>query len=271
MKFFRGFFLAFLAQNYFPTMIIILSPSKTLRTEKIEHPAPTPPVFPEMTGKLMRKLSRLSKPELQKLMDISDKLTELNYRRFQNFDPEFESNSGEPAIYTYQGDVFVGLDAPSWSADELEYAESRLVILSGLYGILHPSTRVQPYRLEMGAPLKFGRRNLYKFWGDTLTSYVKTILQKQSDKILLNLASQEYSDALDFSELGGTIIDVHFREWRNDQWKFISFNSKKARGTMARYVIQNQIENREDLQKFDLDGYAFNDELSTELELFFTK
>lgn len=252
-------------------MIAILSPSKTLRTEKIDHPAPTPPLFPEMTEKLMRKLMRLSKPKLKKLMGMSDKLTEVNYRRFQNFDLDLTSASGEPAIFAYQGDVFVGLDAASWSAGDLEYAESRLLIMSGLYGILHPSTLVQPYRLEMGGQLKVDRKSLYKFWGDTLTEYIRDILQNQDHKILLNLASNEYSDTLDFSQLDGTIVDVHFREWREDQWKFISYNSKKARGTMARYVIQNQVDKLEELQKFDLDGYVYNDELSTEVELFFTK
>src|SRR5690606_28310480 len=113
--------------------------------------------------------------------------------------------------------------------------------------------------------------SLYKFWGDTLTEYIRDILQNQDHKILLNLASNEYSDTLDFSQLDGTIVDVHFREWREDQWKFISYNSKKARGTMARYVIQNQVDKLEELQKFDLDGYVYNDELATEVELFFTK
>lgn len=202
---------------------------------------------------------------------MSDKLTEVNYRRFQNFDLDLKSASGQAAIFVYQGDVFVGLDAASWSTEDLEYAESHLLIMSGLYGILHPSTLVQPYRLEMGGQLRVDRKNLYKFWGETLTQYVRDILQNQDHKILLNLASNEYSDTLDFSNLGGTIVNVHFREWRDGQWKFISYNSKKARGTMARYVVQNQVDKLEDLQNFDLDGYGYNDELSSDLELFFTK
>lgn len=242
-----------------------------MRTERIEHPHPTSPLFQEKTAQVARKIQRLSKKELQKLMGISESLTELNYDRFKNFDVEFSSNEGLSAIYSYEGDVFVGLDAPSWSESDLEYAESRLLIMSGLYGVLHPSTRIQPYRLEMGGKLKIGQQNLYKFWGDTLTNYVNELLQQQSENILVNLASKEYSDVLDFKQLSAKIIDIHFREWRKGEWKFITYNSKKSRGSMAKYIIKNRIENLEDLQSFDLDGYAYNEELSSPGELFFTK
>lgn len=253
-------------------MVIILSPSKTLRKEKIYHPESNLPLFPEMTGKLMRKLQRMTKPKLKSMMGISDDLTQLNYSRFKDFDPDFNENMGEPAIFIYQGDAYQGLNAPSWSEEDLKYAESRLLILSGLYGLLKPSTLVQPYRLEMGGRFKPGRNtNLYKYWKDTLTSYLKTNLQQQNEKIVVNLASKEYSDALDFNKIDGTILDVHFREWRNEQWKFISYDSKKARGTMARYIIQLRIEKPELLKDFDLDGYGYNEELSSEGELFFTK
>lgn len=253
-------------------MIIILSPSKTLRDEKVEHPNPTPPLFAEETGQLMRKLQRLTKSELKNLMSISDNLTELNYERYKNFDDDFEGDKGEPAIYTFKGDVFVGLDAESWNKKDLKYAEQRLYTLSGLYGLLQPSTLVQPYRLEMGTSLKVGRNNnLYEFWGDALTNKINSALSQEDHPFLVNLASNEYSKALDFKKIQGEIIEVHFREWRNEKWTFISFNAKKARGTMARYIIKNQIEEKELLKGFDLDGYGYSEELSSEHELFFTK
>src|SRR5680860_26386 len=242
-------------------MIIILSPSKTLRDEKIKHPNPTPPLFPEETGQLMRKLQRLTKSELKKLMSISDNLTELNYERYKKFDDDFDHEIGEPAIYTFKGDVFVGLDVESWSKKDLKYAEPRLFTLSGLYGVVKPSTLVQPYRLEMGTSLKVGRKdNLYKFWNDKLTDKINAALKKQNDPFLVNLASNEYSKALDFNKIKGEIIEINFREWRNEEWTFISFNTKKARGMMARYIIKNQIEEKEHIKGFDLDGYEFNEE-----------
>lgn len=253
-------------------MIIILSPSKTLRKEQIPHPAPTLPLFPEKTGKLMRKLQRMSRPQIKKLMGTSDDLTNLNFERFQGFDPDFTKALGEPAIYAYQGDAYIGLDSPSWSDKDLEYAQPRLLILSGLYGIVHPSTLIQPYRLEMGGRFKIGRdSNLYTFWKTTLSEHLRTYFQDQNEEILVNLASREYSDVLDQKKIGATTIEIHFREWRKDKWQFISYDSKKARGTMARYIIQNRIEKVEHLRKFDLDGYRFNEELSTSGVLFYTK
>ncbi len=253
-------------------MIIILSPSKTLRDEEINHPAPTSPLFPEKTGKLMRKLERLTKPELKKLMGISDNLADLNYDRYKKFDDDLDSGMGEPAIFTFKGDVFLGLEAESWGERDLKYAEPRLFILSGLYGVLKPSTIVQPYRLEMGTKLKVGRnKNLYTFWANDLTEQINKALKKTSTSYLINLASNEYSKALDFNKIEGDVIEINFREWRNEKWTFISFNAKKARGMMARFIIKNKIENIEHLQGFDMDGYGFNEQLSSKRELFFTK
>lgn len=205
-------------------------------------------------------------------MDISDNLTELNYDRYKKFDYNFEDGIGEPAIYTFKGDVFLGLEAETWNEADLKYAEPRLFILSGLYGVLKPSTIVQPYRLEMGTKLKVGRNeNLYTFWANDLTEQINKAMKKTHSTYLINLASNEYSKALDFNKIEGEVIEVNFREWRNEKWTFISFNAKKARGMMARYIVKNKIEELEHLQGFDLDGYGFNEELSTERELFFTK
>lgn len=253
-------------------MIILLSPSKTLRKEKIKHPHPTKPIFPEKSRTLMNQLKNTSRQEIKKLMKISDNLTDLNYDRFQEFETDFSKNSGEPAIYTFKGDVFQGLEAENWSEKDLAYAESRLFILSGLYGLLRPSTLVQPYRLEMGTALSTKKaKTLYEFWGSDLTELINKELSHQQNKILINLASQEYSKAIQFQDIEATQIIVHFREWRNEKWTFISFNAKKARGTMARFIIQERIKDTEGLKGFDLDGYAYNEELSSDKELFFTK
>lgn len=253
-------------------MIIILSPSKTLRPEKVNHPHPTLPVFSEKTQQLMKTLSKLSRTELKKLMKISDNLTELNYDRFRSFNTDLTVPLGEPAIFTFQGDVFQGLKAEDWTQDDLKYAESRLFILSGLYGLLKPSTLVQPYRLEMGTALKTNKaKNLYEFWGSDLTDRINQALTHQKNNTLVNLASQEYSKAIRMDSVEGKILNINFREWRNEKWTFISFNAKKARGTMARFIIRERIEDLEDLKGFNLDGYAFSEELSSEQELFFTK
>lgn len=220
----------------------------------------------------MNQLKNTSRQEIKKLMKISDNLTDLNYDRFQEFETDFSKNSGEPAIYTFKGDVFQGLEAENWSEKDLAYAESRLFILSGLYGLLRPSTLVQPYRLEMGTALSTKKaKTLYEFWGSDLTELINKELSHQQNKILINLASQEYSKAIQFQDIEATQIIVHFREWRNEKWTFISFNAKKARGTMARYIIQERIKDTEGLKGFDLDGYAYNEELSSDKELFFTK
>lgn len=253
-------------------MIILLSPSKTLRKEKIEHPHPTNPIFPEKSKYLMNHLKNTSRSEIKKLMKISDNLTDLNYDRFQEFETDFSKKLGEPAIFTFKGDVFQGLEAENWSEEDLEYAESRLFILSGLYGLLRPSTLVQPYRLEMGTALPTeNAKNLYEFWDNQLTDQIKKELSQQQNKFIVNLASQEYSKAIHFQNIKAPQFIVHFREWRNEKWTFISFNAKKARGTMARYIIQNRIEETDGLKGFNLDGYAYNEELSSDKELFFTK
>lgn len=253
-------------------MIILLSPSKTLRNETIAHPSPSQPLFPEKTKKLMNKLQRLTKAELKNLMSISDNLTDLNYQRYKEFNPDFEAQSGEPAIFTFQGDVFQGLKAETLNAEDLKYAEPRLYILSGLYGLLHPGTLVQPYRLEMGTNLKSGKnKNLYEFWGNDLTQQINKTMKEENSNILVNLASQEYSKAIDLDSINGETVELSFREWRNEKWTFVSFNAKKARGSMARYIIRNRINRKEDLKGFDTDQYAFNEELSSENNLFFTR
>lgn len=253
-------------------MIAILSPSKTLRDTSIPKEDKTLPLFPEETAQLMTKLKSLSKPKIKKLMSISDNLTKLNYQRYKDFDTKFETKNGEPAIYSFLGDVFQGLEAEDFSKTDLDFAESHLYILSGLYGLLKPSTVIQPYRLEMGTKLKSGRKNnLYEFWNEKLTKEINESLANHKDKTLVNLASNEYSKAIHFNNIDGNVLEINFKEWRDEQWKFISFNAKKARGMMAKYMIKNQLTERQDLKGFDYDGYAFNEDLSSAWEWYFTR
>lgn len=253
-------------------MLIILSPSKTLNDQPLSNIDSTAPLFEDKTHQIAKKLKSLTKPKIKALMDISDALTQLNHQRFQNFNIESGHSEGSLAIHTFKGDVFIGLHSEDWTIDDLTYAENRLFILSGLYGLLKPSTRIQPYRLEMGSKLKVGRKkNLYEFWDTTLTNHLNQVLENHEEKVLVNLASQEYSSALQLDALDAKILQIHFREWRKEKWQFISYNAKKSRGVMARYIIRNRLSNAAEIKGFSEEGYQFNEELSTEWEWFFTK
>lgn len=253
-------------------MIILLSPSKSLNENPESSLQPTRPLFEEKTTQIARKLKTLTKPKIKALMSISDKLTALNHQRFQSFSTTFEDNIGSPAIHTFNGDVFLGLQAHDFNTEDLLFAEDSLFILSGLYGLLKPSTQIQPYRLEMGSKLKVGRKeNLYAFWDNSLTNAINDALTKQDNPVLINLASQEYSKAVQLKDIKSPVIEIQFREWRNEKWQFVSFNAKKARGLMARYIIKNKLTEQEDIKGFDWEGYHFNEELSDSHQWFFTK
>ncbi|GAA5220921.1 peroxide stress protein YaaA [Membranihabitans marinus] len=253
-------------------MIILLSPSKSLN-ENPESALPlTRPLFEEKTSQIARKLKTLSKPKIKALMSISDKLTVLNHQRFQSFNTDFAAEIGSAAIHTFNGDVFLGLQAQDFNTDDLLFAEDHLFILSGLYGLLKPSTQIQPYRLEMGSKLKVGRKeNLYAFWDSTITEAINDAVAKQDKPVVINLASQEYSKAVQLKDITSPVLEIQFREWRNEKWQFVSFNAKKARGLMARYIIKNKLTEPEDLKGFDWEDYHYNRELSSDNQWFFTK
>ncbi len=254
-------------------MLIVISPAKTLDMESngIEF-APTQPVFAEEAHTLAKKLQKLSKKELSKLMSISEKLTELNYDRYQAWEPEFNKANAKPALFAFKGDVYQGLEAETFSQDDLEYAQQHLRILSGLYGVLRPMDLMQAYRLEMGTSLEVkGNQNLYAFWGEKITQKINEALAEQKKQVLVNLASNEYFDSIHPDKIEGTIITPVFKEWRDDKYKIISFNAKKARGIMSAYIIKNRVEEAEKLKLFQEDGYEYNDRLSSEQEWVFTK
>ncbi|TYP98090.1 hypothetical protein C7447_103260 [Tenacibaculum adriaticum] len=252
-------------------MKIIISPAKSLDFEtKAPTSLHTTPQFLEQSTKLNKKLKTLSRKKLSELMKISDDLASLNYERNQSWETPFTANNAKQAIFSFTGEVYRGINATTISEEKLPVLQDKLRILSGLYGLLKPLDLIQPYRLEMGTKLKVGRAdNLYRFWGDDL---VKSLNEEMSDdELLVNLASAEYFKALPKKKLKVPMITPVFKDFKNGQYKIIMTFAKKARGLMVRYIIDNDVETLEELKGFNVDGYGFSEEMSTDTELVFTR
>lgn len=213
---------------------------------------------------LANKLKKFSAKKLKSMMSISDDLAQLNAERFAQWSLPCTEKNSKQAVYAFNGDVYQGLSAPSISEEDIEFAQDHLRILSGLYGILRPLDSIQPYRLEMGTSWAITpkKNNLYKYWKSTLTERLKADIAEVDAKFVLNLASQEYAKALDLKHIGIPAISPDFKEERGDKYQMISFFAKKARGMMAKYAIENRIQNPEELKGFDSEGYHFNESLS---------
>ncbi|OCK42803.1 hypothetical protein BA195_07800 [Tenacibaculum soleae] len=252
-------------------MKIIISPAKSLDFEtKANTNLYTQPRFLEQSAKLNKKLKTLSRKKLSDLMKISDDLANLNYERNQNWQTPFELENAKQAIFSFTGEVFRGIDVTTLAEDKLPVLQERLRILSGLYGLLKPLDLIQPYRLEMGTKLKVGRtENLYKFWNNELVDSLNKELA--DDELLVNLASTEYFKALPKKVLKVPMVTPVFKDFKNGQYKTIMTFAKKARGLMVRYIIENEIETIDGLQGFNIDGYLFSKEMSSENELVFTR
>lgn len=238
---------------------ILLSPAKSLdTTSKLPTKRGTQPRFLETTNKIQKKLTRFSAKKLSELMGISSKLAQLNYVRNQEFEEMHTHENSRPAMYLFAGDVYSGLDAYSLAVEKLDQAQTSLRILSGLYGMLRPLDLIQPYRLEMGTKLPVQRKkDLYELWQKTLTNSLNEELEES--ELLINLASQEYSKAVDFSSINTTVISPIFKDFKNGELKIISFFAKKARGSMARYILDTDCRSLEDLKNFNIDDYAFSE------------
>jgi len=241
-------------------MKIVISPAKSL---DFERPLPTnkysQPLFLEQAGKLNKVLAKKRPRALSKLMGISNNLAELNWERNQKFSIPFDPSNARPAVYAFNGDVYLGLDAYSIPEQKLGKLQDTLRILSGLYGILKPLDLIQPYRLEMGTPIKIARKkNLYEFWKKQLTEYLNAELE--DGELFINLASNEYFGAIDEKSLKVPVVTPIFKDWKNDKLKVISFFAKKARGSMVRYILDSNARSLEDVRGFDLDGYIFSKE-----------
>lgn len=239
-------------------MKILLSPAKSLNYEdRLPFKTYTVPQFLDKTNQLHKKLLKTSKQDLKNLMHISDKLAELNYLRFQNFEIDHTPLNSRPAIFTFDGDVYDGLMAYSLPAEDIERLQKRLRILSGFYGILRPLDLMQAYRLEMGTKFKiYTENNLYEFWKNTLTQALNDELK--DDEIIVNLASKEYAKSIDKSKLKGCWVEPIFKDYKNGKLKVISFYAKKARGLMTKHLAQINNPKLDDVLKFSEEGYAFS-------------
>ncbi|QYJ76277.1 peroxide stress protein YaaA [Shewanella sp. FJAT-52076] len=246
-------------------MLVVISPAKTL---DYDHPAPTElytlPELVSHSAELIEVCKGLTPADIASLMSVSDKIAGLNAARFASWTPSFSLENAKQALFAFRGDVYTGLDADSLSAEQLEYAQSHLRMLSGLYGVLKPLDLMHAYRLEMGTALGNGRgKNLYEFWGNIITDKLNEALAAQGDDILVNLASNEYFKAVKAKRIEGTLVNPVFKDAKNGQYKIISFYAKKARGLMARFILTTRPKSIEDLKGFDCDGYYYSPEQST--------
>lgn len=243
-------------------MKLILSPAKTF---DFKTPLPTSratqPKFLEEAELITHKLKPKSKKAISELMDISDKLAELNYGRYKEFRTPFTPKNARPAIYTFAGDVYVGLDAFSIPEKKLDLLQNSVRILSGMYGLLRPLDLMQAYRLEMGTKLSVNRKkDLYAFWKTSITTALNEELRE--DELCINLASVEYFKAIEAKKINAPIISPIFKDFKNGELKIIAFYAKKARGSMARFAIDNHIKTANDLKSFNYEGYAFSEQFT---------
>lgn len=244
-------------------MLMVISPSKKLDYESpLATKDRTQPMFLDDACELIDQLKELEPHQVSNLMNISEKLGQLNADRFRSWHTPFTPDNARQAVLAFKGDVYTGLDAESFQPGDFTFAQNHLRILSGLYGVLRPLDLMQPYRLEMGTRFENSRgKDLYAFWGQTLTNTLNDELAND-DGVLVNLASNEYFKSIQTKSLEGRIVTPQFKDWKNGQYKMISFYAKKARGLMCRYATQNRITQVADLKGFNLEGYHFSEEQS---------
>lgn len=254
-------------------MLILISPAKTL-----DYQSPlatrrfTQPELLEYSQQLIEQARKLSAPQIATLMSISDKLASLNATRFHEWQPDFTPDNARQAILAFKGDVYTGLQAETFTEADFEFAQQHLRMLSGLYGVLRPLDLMQPYRLEMG--IRFATsasKDLYQFWGDTITNTLNRVLDAGQDDVVVNLASDEYFKAVQPKKLHASVIKPVFLDEKNGKFKVISFYAKKARGLMSRYIIQQRLTRPEQLTAFNAEGYTFDSSVSTDQELVFKR
>nr|WP_315163864.1 peroxide stress protein YaaA [uncultured Flavobacterium sp.] len=252
-------------------MKIVISPAKSLNFEKaLPTEAFSQPSFLKESKQVHQVLKQKKPTELSDLMDISDKLADLNWQRNQNWKTPFKSTNARPAVYAFDGDVYTGLDAYTIPIDKLDALQASLRILSGLYGLLKPLDLIQAYRLEMGTKLPIGEnKNLYEFWKPTITKALNKELKK--GELFINLASNEYFSAVDEKALKVPVITPDFKDYKDGKLKVISFFAKKARGMMVRYILDTNVQTIDDLKGFNYDGYQYDANLSKGNHLVFTR
>ena len=241
-------------------MLILLSPAKSLDYQSPLPEVPhTQPLFVKQSAELIALMRQKSPQQIASLMGLSDKLAQLNVARYAAWRPRSNASNSRPAVLAFNGNVYGGLDARSLAADELGWLQDHLCILSGLYGVLRPLDWMQPYRLEMGTALENAHgSNLYQFWAAHISKYLNQRLRSELAPVVLNLASQEYFKALDLKALKARVVDCVFEEYRAGRYKVIALHAKRARGLMARHAAQQKALTPQQLQGFDVEGYAFD-------------
>jgi cytoplasmic iron level regulating protein YaaA (DUF328/UPF0246 family) len=265
-----------MAAGTIPAMLFLLSPAKSL---DYETPVPdaiqalaTEPQYIRQSSELIKLLRGKTADEIGALMALSPALSQLNVARYKAWRTTFTPANSKPAMLAFNGDVYDGLNAKTLSLEEVEWAQQHVCILSGLYGMLRPLDLLQPYRLEMGTRLENPHgAHLYSYWGDRLAQHLNKKVAGEQVPVIVNLASQEYFRAADRKVLKPRVIECQFEDWKNGQYKIISFFAKRARGLMARYAIAERIARPADLPGFDLDGYAYAQEVSTPERLVFRR
>ncbi len=252
---------------------MLISPAKSLdETTPVPIDCHSKPILLDQAAELMDSLQSLVPEEIAKLMKISDKLADLNYQRFQDWQVPFPEKRAKQAAWLFKGDVYQGLNAYGLSEGGGKFLQTHLRILSGLYGVLKPCDDILPYRLEMGTKYPNNRgKDIYAFWGEQVTQVLNVTLQEMNGNTVVNLASNEYFKAVQPKQLNARIITPIFKDWKGGKYKIISFYAKKARGLMVRYAVDNVIEQAEELKYFDIDGYRFAPELSNETDWVFTR
>ena len=254
-------------------MLFLLSPAKALDYDTPVGDVPhTSPLFVKQSAELIDILREKSPQEIAELMSLSDALSGLNVARYQAWSTRFTAKNANQAVLAFDGDVYGGLDAKTLKSAELAWAQDHVCILSGLYGVLRPLDRMQPYRLEMGTRLANAQgKDLYHFWATTIAPYLNQRLMADKSPVIVNLASQEYFKAVNRKALKGRVIDCVFEEFKNGQYKIISFMAKRARGLMARFAVQHQITTPRQLEKFNQEGYAYDATVSEPDRLVFRR
>ena len=254
-------------------MLFLLSPAKSLDFAPPAAEVPhTQPLFVAQSAELIALLREKSPQQIAELMSLSDALSGLNVARYQAWRPKFTAKNAKQAVLAFNGDVYEGLDAASLGADDLNWAQDHVCILSGLYGVLRPLDYMQPYRLEMGTRLENAHgSNLYKFWGARISNYLNTRLQRDMSPVVVNLASQEYFKAVDGKALKARVIECVFEELKDGNYKIISFYAKRARGLMARFAATHRVVTPQQLQGFNAEGYAFDAKASQPERLVFRR
>ena len=254
-------------------MLALISPAKTLDYESaLPTDLHTLPRLLEHSQQLIDVSRKLSATDIANLMSVSEKIAKLNVDRFHDWQSDFNFSNARQALFAFKGDVYTGLDAYNLNDQKFEYAQKHLRMLSGLYGVLRPLDLMMPYRLEMGTKLHNSRgHNLYEFWGDKITNLINDDLEQANSELLVNIASDEYYKSVIERKLKAEIIKPVFLDQKNGKYKVISFYAKKARGLMARYIIENQLSKVEDLKSFNSDGYYFDANSSLQGELVFKR